>query len=129
MLKKLAVVIMIVIMVWLAMPAFSQTSQPVSWFSWGEPHNETVIEMIPADDHFADIVVTNRITPSYLSNPIEIDLVLDGVVVRVIFTGHSYDIPDQVEAIPQPGYYAIPNTVTAPDDEITIIEIHQMMLG
>jgi hypothetical protein len=102
-------------------------------FKWGGYYGgimtESSITLVRAETHFANLIITNRLSPNLLID--RIVLSIDDVEVIVTYDDRSGSQPDAVTVTIPPGYYILPNReeFIIHENDTMIIEIHQMLLG
>ena len=96
--------------------------------SRNQDNRPMTITFIPQEEYYGDVVFKNELVMSNSPTVIEFQLP-DGLSITVILESGPGDIPDDMEVIPPPGFYTIPDKITVEEGEDGKIEIHEMLLG
>lgn len=110
------------------MPVIRQNAEPYTAPATDSNLSPLSVTLEPREDYYADVVFQNRLASGILTADEVIFYVEEGTV-HVIMTPGDGDIPDVMTVVPPAGYYTIPKEITVEEDEIGIIQIHEMILG
>lgn len=103
-------------------PAFAQ-----DFYMWGTSNpSSTLIKK--SKDHFADIVIENKLS-TFTADNISFNLYLNDQKFNILVEHGSGNVPDKFTVFCPPGFYAEPKEITLNENEVGIIKIYEMLLG